>query len=367
MLELGEFHTEIVEKLWKRTMNQIRIYTGICLAVLFLVLQIKILLQQHYWYDSNPYYDLLHFLNEWSYLLALGIYMAGCMILLLMAFRRSVHYLDSALEAAGKVADKSNSLIELPSEFKEVETLFNSVKMEIRNNERTAKEAEQRKNDLVVYLAHDLKTPLTSIIGYLTLLSEAGEVPEPLRQKYLGIALDKSERLEMLINEFFEITRFNLTQISLELRDINLTRLLEQLIYEFSPIFAEKGLTCRLQAQQDIHFYCDADKMQRVFDNLLKNAVNYSYADTEIYVSMEKTSEGVSVQFTNHGATIPKEKLERLFEQFFRLDSARTSASGGVGLGLAIAKEIIELHGGTISASSSREQISFAILLPFEK
>ncbi|MBQ1414644.1 MAG: HAMP domain-containing histidine kinase, partial [Lachnospiraceae bacterium] len=223
------------------------------------------------------------------------------------------------------------------------------------------------KNDLIVYLAHDLKTPLTSVIGYLTLLRDEEQISDELRQKYLAISLDKAERLEELINEFFEITRFNLTQIALEYSRVNLTLLLEQLIFEFRPMLAENDLTCRLNAAPDIQIFCDADKIQRVFDNLLKNAVNYSYEGTEIVIMVEQDPRGsVTITFVNHGNTISESKLKRIFEQFYRLDTARSSKSGGAGLGLAISKQIVETHGGTIRAESADELIVFTVELPSE-
>ncbi|MGN0292725.1 MAG: sensor histidine kinase [Lachnospiraceae bacterium] len=364
ILDSGEFHSPVAAGIWKRTLNRLKIYTGICMVFLFVILQMKDLLQQHYWQGNNPYYTLLHFLDQWRYRIPLAIYVLGIIIIIFQAFRKSIHYLDSALQASEKIADDSDELIELPGDFKEIETQLNAVKLEVQNNARAAKEAEQRKNDLVVYLAHDLKTPLTSVIGYLNLLTETTELSRDMQQKYLGIALKKAERLEDLINEFFEITRFNLTHITLELGNINMTRLLEQLVYEFSPMLAEKRLTCSLKAPADVQFCCDGDKMQRVFDNLLRNAVNYSHPDTEITIAMEKEEKGLHITFLNYGNTIPKDKLDRLFEQFFRLDSSRGSGSGGAGLGLAIAKEIVELHKGTIRASSSSGTIVFEIFLP---
>ncbi len=145
---------------------------------------------------------------------------------------------------------------------------------------------------------------------------------------------------------------------------INLTRLLEQLLYEFKPMLNEKNLQCTLCAADDIMLRCDADKIQRVFDNLLRNAVIYSFENTEITISAQCQEDTVSIIFCNHGDTIPEEKLNRIFEQFYRLDAARSTSSGGAGLGLAIAMKIVELHNGTIAAESQEEQIKFSITLP---
>lgn len=252
----------------------------------------------------------------------------------------------------------------LPPELVSVEKKINFIKHTITKQKMEMQLAEQRKNDLVMYLAHDLKTPLSSVIGYLTLLKEEQEISAVLRERYLTITLDKAQRLEDLINEFFEITRFNLSHITLEFGNINLTRMLEQLVYEFQPTLTEKNLKCELKAPADMMLQCDADKLQRVFDNLLRNAVYYSYEDTVIKVNTEQFKDSILVRFINEGNTIPAEKLERVFEQFFRLDSARSSDSGGAGLGLAIAKEIVRLHHGTITAHSENGVTCFEVMLP---
>lgn len=150
----------------------------------------------------------------------------------------------------------------------------------------------------------------------------------------------------------------------LEYSSVNLTRMLEQLVYEFKPILAEKNLTCSLDAPSGLKIKCDANKMLRVFDNLLRNAVNYSFDDTEINIFVRQKDAYITLTVTNRGNTIPEEKLDKIFEQFYRLDTARSSNSGGAGLGLAIAKEIVELHHGTISALSENELTSIEIVIP---
>ena len=186
-----------------------------------------------------------------------------------------------------------------------------------------------------------------------------------LQEKYLGVALEKAERLEDLINEFFDITRFNLTHLTLDVSRINLTRMLEQTLYEFAPMFAEKQLDTSVQVPADLYFLCDPDKLQRVLDNLLRNAVNYSFPESVIKIRLYVDMGILTLIVENEGSTIPPEKLERIFEQFFRLDSSRASRNGGAGLGLAIAKEIVELHGGKISAESHDNHVIFQVDLPY--
>lgn len=316
------------------------------------------------WQESEWAYHLLKFIRDYIVFFVGIMLIAGWIAITRYFMAKPFRYLDELAAAAKKLADPTMEPIELSGAMAYLENDLNRVREKALNNANAAKLAEQRKNDLVIYLAHDLKTPLTSVIGYLTLLHDEPQISEDLRQKYLSISLNKAERLEDLINEFFEITRFNLSEISLEYSKTNLTRMLEQLVFEFQPMLQEKNLTCSLEIEPDTIVMCDVDKMQRVFDNLLRNAVNYSFADTEIEIKARVIDQQIHIRFRNHGNTIPQEKLDRIFEQFYRLDTARSSKSGGSGLGLAIAKEIVEHHHGTIIAKSVDEIIQFEVVFP---
>lgn len=335
---------------------------SIILAVLFLV-GIYIGVNQ-IWYPGLVY-EFLHLLFDMKYIVGFVIWLLGAFIIFLYYWKKTLGYIDTMVEASNQLVSIDEGLIYLPSELKQVEEQMNQIKQEALRNARLAKEAEQRKNDLVVYLAHDLKTPLTSVIGYLTLLHDELQISEELREKYLSVSLNKAERLEELINEFFEITRFNLSNLTLELGRVNLSRMLEQIVYEFNPIFATKNLQPALQIAANVEIKCDVNKMERVFDNMIRNAINYSFEDSVIDIIVMQEETGIRMKFKNAGNTIPKEKLGRIFEEFYRLDSSRTSKTGGAGLGLAIAKQIIELHQGTIKAFSENETVTFEIWLPY--
>jgi two-component system sensor histidine kinase VanS len=140
--------------------------------------------------------------------------------------------------------------------------------------------------------------------------------------------------------------------------------MLEQITFEFNPAMAEKGLCWALSLPPAMEIVCDPDKLERVFDNLIRNAIHYCCRDTAISVTAEAASDAVTLRFTNSGRTIPAEKLDRLFEQFYRMDSSRTSETGGAGLGLAIAREIVTLHGGSLRAESADEKVTFTVTLP---
>lgn len=194
-----------------------------------------------------------------------------------------------------------------------------------------AKETLQKKNDLIMYMAHDLKTPLTSIIGYLTLLTDEKEISENLQKKYMDIALKKSLRLEELTNQFFDITRYNLQSMPITKQNIDLVFLLEQLIEESYPMLQEKKLECILNKSKAIQFMGDGDKLARAFGNLLKNAINYSYLNTTIKIDIKEYEDKIEIVFKNKGDKIPEYKLEKIFDKFYRADESRTSSTGGAG------------------------------------
>ena len=261
------------------------------------------------------------------------------------------------------IEEKGNIDI-FPKEYAEISAQMSEIKSTMQRHEQMLKEEASRKNDLIAYLAHDLKTPFTSVIGYLALLDEAQDMPIEQKTKYVNIALSKALRLEKLINEFFDITRYNLQQIDLEKESINLCHMLVQMTDEFYPLLNAHGNQTEVCVDEEVTVYGDSMKLARVFNNILKNAIYYSYPDTIIKIWAESTDTDVWIYFCNKGKTIPAGKLNSIFEKFFRMDEARSTNTGGAGLGLAIAKEIITLHGGKITAESENESTTFRISLP---
>lgn len=314
--------------------------------------------------DRTTALTLYHvlFRNNKAYLM-----MAGLFLLLLFAFyytlSRFTKYFNEISAGLDAVVEDTGQ-IQLSPEMEFMQNKLIAARSMLRKRQELAHQEEQRKNDLVVYLAHDIKTPLTSVIGYLSLLSEVTDMPEKQREKYLSITLEKANRLETLINEFFEITRFNLQSIPLDKQQINLSFMLLQMADEFYPLLSLQNRSVQVDVLENLMLFGDPDKLARVFNNILKNAVAYSSENTTIQIRAEKKEQNIQIQFQNHGIMIPPEKLESIFEKFYRLDSARSTNTGGAGLGLAIAKEIIAAHGGTIHAQSNPEHTTFTILLP---
>lgn len=286
------------------------------------------------------------------------------LLLLVFLFRWLTRYFKEINQGIDCLLSDREERIRLSQEMQPFEIKLNTVQNILIQREQAARAAEQRKNELVMYLAHDIRTPLTSIIGYLRLLEQIPDLSDEEKEKYVHISLEKTYRLEKMINEFFEITRYNTQQITIASKAIDLYYLLAQVIDEHLPLFTEHGNYITFHATESLEVCGDPEKLARVFNNLLKNAVAYSSKGTEITVNAEKTPEHIVVTVSNHGKTIPDDKLETLFEKFYRLDESRTSNTGGTGVGLAIAKEIVLLHGGTISADSKNGLTTFTVKLP---
>ena len=314
-------------------------------------------------------YTAARTLYQWTLRNQIGlVFTVGVVFAFFITFRIYLNWFTKYFKEINRgieeIGNENGGEVSLPPELSAAEKKINELKHNLEKQKLDMKLAEQQKNDMVMYLAHDLKTPLASVIGYLNLLHDEEQISEELRQKYLSVTLDKAERLEDLINEFFDIAKFNLSDITLQYTWVSLTRLLEMLLYEFQPMLREKNLDCKLMVPEDIMLRCDANKMERVFDNILKNAILYSFEGTAIDVAAARQGENIVITFTNRGDTIPEEKLEQIFEQFYRLDSSRSTGSGGAGLGLAIAKQIIERHNGSIMARSENETVEFKVTLP---
>ena len=363
------------------------------------------------WMGTERFFPLLHMLHD-NWLPAICLFLLfGCLLIAWLNFLKIAQLMAEVAEAVSAIYRDREAAVQLPRELKEMENQLNQIRIQAEADRQQAHETNQRKDDMLMYMAHDLKTPLTSVIGYLTLLNDEPDIPETTRQRYLGVVLKKALRLEELINGFFEITRFNFSHMILEKSYVNMSMMVNQILYEFQPVFAEKRLQFTFEAPEEVYVYCDVEKMERVYDNLFKNVANYSYTDTQIRVCLSekipaetrqrmlegqeagqnivpetaetgrnvmpgqteekqdaagvrKASGGMRLIVENHGRTIPREKLEHLFEQFFRLDSSRDSHTGGSGLGLAVVKEIIQLHGGTVVCESENEIIRFIVELP---
>ena len=311
--------------------------------------------------SNNPVITWLYWRIDALFIFYLII---GFFVIFYYYWKKPWVYLNEIVEATQTIYEQNDHTISLSEPLREIANQMNQIKMSVLLSKQAVKEAEDKKNELVMYLAHDIRTPLTTVIGYLSLLSEAPDMPTEQRAKYVGIALEKAERLEKLINELFEIARYHAKTVPLKKENLDLYCLLVQLIDEFYPTLSARGNTTVLDADENLLVMADPEKLARAFNNILKNAAAYSYPNTEISIAAHKQNTNIVITIQNHGKTVSQEQLKDIFEKFNRLDEARLSDTGGAGLGLSIAEEIIHLHGGEITATSQNDTICFAVTLP---
>lgn len=249
-------------------------------------------------------------------------------------------------------------------EIKNLAENINNMASEIESRIEAERRAEKTKSELITNVSHDLRTPLTSVMGYIGLIKDGKYENEEVMKEYLNIAFNKSNQLKELIEDLFEYTKLNNRGIILEKNKVNIVEFLSQIIEEYIPLFEENNIEVVKKFVDEKYIVeIDAGKMVRVFENLFSNAIKYSFKPGEVVVSTYENDGYVNIVIKNKGENIPKEKIDRLFDRFYRLDEARNSNTKGSGLGLAISKNIIELHKGKIWAECIGNDVSFFIKL----
>lgn len=283
----------------------------------------------------------------------------------LLLERKSLRYIETIANAVQNIAEGDlTTQIEVlgDDEFSMMAANLNRMGEEIRELMDKERESERTKNELITNVAHDLRTPLTSIIGYLELLSKGIPIPQEMQQKYIEIVYTKSKRLEKLIEDLFGFTKVG--KVSMNVGSVDIVKLLGQLLEEFYPSFAEKELTYELISNVPGQVItADGNLLARVFDNLINNAIKYGADGKKVIVNVLAEEEIVTVSVTNYGYVIPADELPLIFNKFYRVEQSRSTSTGGTGLGLAIAKNIVEMHGGTISVASDLNGTVFTVKL----
>lgn len=297
-------------------------------------------------------------------LVGIGVFSVSFLLLQ----RKTVRYIGKISAAIRNISEGDlNTHVEIlgDDEFSAMAANLNKMEADIQNLMEKEREAERTKNELITNVAHDLRTPLTSIIGYLELLSKSGDRLSPeMQKKYIDIAYTKSKRLEKLIEDLFGFTKLNYGKISMNVGKLDIVKLLSQLLEEFYPSFADKDLTYELKSNVPAQVItADGNLLARLFDNLINNAIKYGAEGKKILVKIHSDGEIVTVSVTNYGYVIPAEELPLIFNKFYRVEQSRSIYTGGTGLGLAIAKNIVDMHGGTISVASDLNGTVFTVKL----
>jgi two-component system sensor histidine kinase VanS len=278
-----------------------------------------------------------------------------------------IRYISRISEAVQNISEGNlNTVIDVigDDEFSSMAANLNHMAADIKKLMEKERESERTKNELITNVAHDLRTPLTSIIGYLELLAGNQQVPADMQHKYIEIAYGKSRRLQKLIEDLFGFTKLNCGKIAMHVGQIDIVKLLGQLVEEAYPNFVEKGLSYDLQSNVPAKIInADGNLLARLFDNLIGNAIKYGADGKRVLVKIHAEGETVTVSVTNYGYVIPADELPLIFNKFYRVEQSRSSSTGGTGLGLAIAKEIVDMHGGTISVASNLNGTVFTVKL----
>ncbi|GIP35754.1 cell wall metabolism sensor histidine kinase WalK [Paenibacillus sp. J2TS4] len=282
--------------------------------------------------------------------------------------QKIIRYLEEITLGLQEIA-KGNLSYEIVAkssdELGTVAEAINSMTKQLKKSIEEERLAEKTKNELITGVSHDLRTPLTSILGYLELIENDRYKDEVEFRYYTNVAYEKALRLKKLIDDLFEYTSIHDKGPQLEPKKININGLLKQLAEEFNPLLTQEGMTYRLMASDaKLSIYADGNQVVRAFENLISNAIRYGKDGKVVDIRLSKEGGEAVIQIINYGKPIPEKDLPRIFERFYRAEKSRSSRSGGSGLGLAITKSIVELNGGQISVRSSREQTVFETRFP---
>lgn len=340
-----------------------------CLVEVFLVINLSMLAD--YAGGAQSENALLVMVYHSDMLVVLAYVLVGIVIFsvcFLFLQERSTAYIGRISDAVKTISEGDlNTTIEVvgDDEFSAMAANLNKMVEDIRSLMDRERESERTKNELITNVAHDLRTPLTSIIGYLELLSsKAAPLPPEMQKKYIDIAYSKAKRLEKLIEDLFGFTKMNYGKISMHISRVDIIKLLGQLLEESYPSFAAKGLSYELQSNVPAKMItADGNLLARLFDNLINNAIKYGADGKRIVVKVTAGSEIVQVSVTNYGYVIPAEELPLIFDKLYRVEQSRSTNTGGTGLGLAIVKNIVDMHNGDITVRSDLGGTVFTVTL----
>lgn len=355
------YHTRVVTNI---------VYSAIitCLVEVFVVANMTMIAR--YMEDAGKLNRLAELLLSMNAAVVLVYVVSGILLFsvtFLLLQEPSIRYISHISDAIQNISEGDlNTTIDVigDDEFSSMAANLNKMAEDIRQLMEKERESERTKNELITNVAHDLRTPLMSIIGYLELLAGNTRIDPEMQHKYIEIAYGKSKRLEKLIEDLFGFTKLNYGKMSMHVAQLDLVKLLGQLLEEAYPNFAEKNLSYDLQSNVPAKMIsADGNLLARLFDNLIGNAIKYGADGKRVLVQIFAGEEVVTVSVTNYGYVIPPDELPLIFNKFYRVERSRSSSTGGTGLGLAIAKEIVDMHGGTIGVTSDLNGTVFTVKL----
>lgn len=370
--QFGEWGTHSMAKLVRSFRWKMIVLFGLSMIAAGIVTYALYKLLQLYYYETARLGDnlaqLRSFIRQVGDLNFFLIFFIPLSILFyLLLTKPYAQYFEQISSGIHKLAEGDfTTRVEIHSgdEFQEIAENINLAGVKLKQAMERGDFAESSKDQLVLNLAHDLRTPLTSVIGYLDFILKNEQLTAEQAKHYTTIAYTKSRRLEKLIEELFEITRMNYGKLAVGKEPIDLSELLNQLVEELYPIFENNHLISRVQVEQQAIVSGEGELLARVFENLLTNAVRYGKDGQYVDVNCHIDHSFIIVQVINYGHSIPEEELPYLFEMFYTGDEARTQQAGSTGLGLFIAKNIVQQHSGIITVESDTIRTVFEVRLP---
>ncbi len=290
-------------------------------------------------------------------------------LIFLMMQRKTARDIETIADAVQQISEGDLTVrldVAGEGEFTEIAESINRMERDIQELIDKERNSEQSKTDLITNVAHDLRTPLTSIIGYLELLRKSNNLSPEMQKRYLDIAYTKSERLQKLIEELFGFTKLSYGKVNVNIAEVDIVKLLAQLLEESYPNFVNNGLSYDFVSNTESQIIeADGDLLARLFDNLINNAIKYGKEGKRVKVNLRADREIVTIKIVNYGYVIPEKELPLIFDRFYRTDHSRTTQNGpgGTGLGLAIVKNITDMHHGVVSVSSDLSGTVFTVKL----
>ncbi len=309
------------------------------------------------------------FLND-KLILTIVVFVTFVIMFILLTNKKVkyIEYISSGLLEISKGDLNYKIRLQGEDELTMLASNINLMSEELQKQIESERNAEKIKNELIANVSHDLRTPLTSIKGYLEIIKSKKDYNQVQFEQYINIVYNKSEKLETLINNLFEYTKLTNNAVSVEYQNIDLNQLMSQLIEEFVPICESNNVTITKKfIKEKIFLKLDPNKTVRIFENLLSNAIKYSIKPSDINVDLEQEDNIVAVSIKNRCEAIDAKDLEKIFERFYRIDKSRSSATGGSGLGLTIAKNLVEIQGGVIEVVNEANYITFIVKFKTER
>jgi len=320
------------------------------------------------------YYNFEIFTN-WvnAHILPLGFIVMLVFITLMSVFfslltQKSIHHLKKTIQLVDDISKGNLGLQILNDRNDELGNLsmaINRMSCELKRLSDDERRWEKAKDDMVSNISHDLRTPLTSVIGYLQLIinCEESDCTDNMMQ-YANVAYSKSLELKSLVEQLFEFANINNQEFKLSKTKLDISELIKQVILGQMPVLQEKNLNCRSSfPDEKVYVFADPVLLARVFDNLLSNAVKYGMNGKSIDIELVKEVNWVSIKIANYGTEIAQADLPHIFDKFYCVDKSRSDSSSGTGLGLAIVKSIVEKHNGEVLVNSNNRGTTFVVRL----